>query len=84
MVENAGKIVSQIVDSAPFKQNRFAPTTGLKIIPPNEFFSCPTDILILMLPGAYTEQVISTICQQISYNLEIYYFDDSPDIKRKL
>ena len=27
MVENAGKIVSQIVDSAPFKQNRFAPTT---------------------------------------------------------
>jgi hypothetical protein len=43
--------ISCIVDSAKFKQGRYAPIIGYPIISPEEFYQSPTDELLLMLPG---------------------------------
>ncbi|MDA9688794.1 class I SAM-dependent methyltransferase [Betaproteobacteria bacterium] len=83
MTQRREMLVRDIVDSALFKQNKFAPNTGLRIISPKDFFKKPTDVLLLMLPGAYTEQVISTINEEIRYTLEVYCFTDSPVIDRR-
>ena len=53
--------IGQIVDSAPFKQDHFCPATGLKIVSPEFFYSNPSDVLILSLPGIYAQEVISKL-----------------------
>ena len=61
-------LISQIVDSAPFKHGKYCPDTGLAIVSPTQFFEQPTDILFLSLPGIYADEVIRQIK---SANLQI-------------
>lgn len=50
--------ISFIVDSADFKQGKYCPDTGLMIVSPAKYYSAPTDILILSLPGIYVNEVL--------------------------
>lgn len=50
-----------IVDSATFKQGLVCPDTYLPIIGPATFFSFPTDVLFLSLPGVYSDEVCTVI-----------------------
>jgi SAM-dependent methyltransferase len=73
--------VEKIVDSAPFKQGLFAPVTGIPIISPEDFQKCPTDLLVLMLPGAYAQQVQSYLSACLVAPTT-YLFQDSTEIRR--
>lgn len=57
------KLISCVIDSATFKQNRFTPLSHLKILSPdilNET-DCDIDIILVMLPGIYPSEVIKRI-----------------------
>lgn len=73
--------VEKIVDSAPFKQGLFAPVTGIPIISPEDFHKCPTDVLVLMLPGAYAQQVQSYLSACLVVPAT-YLFQDSTEIRK--
>lgn len=50
--------IKYVIDSATFKQGKFTPILHKKIISPEYFISIKCDLLIIMLPGNYAEQVI--------------------------
>lgn len=50
--------ITCVVDSASFKQGKFTPILHKKIISPDMFLTTNCDLLILMLPGNYSQQVI--------------------------
>ena len=50
--------ISFVVDSAEFKQNKYTPLLHKKIISPNDFLNTECDLLIVMLPGNYSQQVL--------------------------
>jgi len=47
-----------VVDSASFKQGKYTPILHKKIISPDMFLAANCDLLIVMLPGNYSQQVI--------------------------
>ena len=51
------KEIDFVVDSAPFKQGRFTPILKKEIINPEKLLTINCDLLILMLPGSFAEQV---------------------------
>lgn len=65
-----GDKVSYIIDSAPFKQGRFAPTSHLPIVAPDHFFSDPADAILIVAPG-YTEEIASVIREKFGKQVEV-------------
>lgn len=65
-----GDKVSYMIDSAPFKQGRFAPTSHLPIVAPEQFFSDPVDAILIVAPG-YTEEITSVIREKFGKQVEI-------------
>lgn len=57
--ELGGK-VCYIIDSAPFKQGRYAPASHIPIVPPEHFFEEPVDEILIVAPG-YTEEIAGII-----------------------
>lgn len=55
------KNISFIVDSAKFKQNKFSPINFTKIVSPDKLKTESIDLLIVMLPGIYPNEVISKL-----------------------
>ncbi len=55
-----GKAARYIIDSAPFKQGRFAPASHLPIVAPDCFFRDPVDVVLIVAPG-YTEEIAGII-----------------------
>jgi 2-polyprenyl-3-methyl-5-hydroxy-6-metoxy-1,4-benzoquinol methylase len=51
--------IKYVVDSARFKQNKFTPIIHKKIISPLDFCKTKCDLLIIMLPGNWSNQVVS-------------------------
>lgn len=49
-----------IIDSAPFKQGRFAPTSHLPIVAPGYFHAQPVDVILIVAPG-YTQEITKSI-----------------------
>ncbi|MCR4399440.1 MAG: class I SAM-dependent methyltransferase [Syntrophomonadaceae bacterium] len=49
-----------IVDSAPFKQGRYAPATHIPIVAPSTLNACPVDILIIMA-FSYADEIVRNI-----------------------
>ena len=49
-----------IIDSAPFKQGRFAPSSHLPIVPPDHFFEQPVDVIMIVAPG-YSDEIAGVI-----------------------
>lgn len=69
--------ISYVVDSADFKQGKYTPILHKKIINPMDFVKNPTEILILMLPGAYSSQVEAYLHKN-NVKCEIILFKDEP------
>lgn len=55
-----GEKVTYIIDSAPFKQGKFALTSHIPIISPDAAAKDPVDTIIIIAPG-YTDEIASII-----------------------
>ena len=49
-----------IIDSAPFKQEKFAPASHLPIVGPEHFEEHPVDAIVITAPG-YTDEIAASI-----------------------
>lgn len=55
-----GDKVAYIIDSAPFKQGKFAPASHLPIVKPDYFFEEPVDAILIVAPG-YSKEIAGII-----------------------
>ena len=67
---NLGEKLEYIIDSAPFKQGRYAPASHIPIISPDDALKKPTDAIIIMAPG-YTDEIAGIIRQRFGLDIEI-------------
>ncbi len=63
--------VSYIIDSAPFKQGRFAPASHIPIVPKEHYFEEPVQAILIVAPG-YTDEIANIIRTELSKTTEIY------------
>lgn len=59
-----------IIDSAPFKQGRFAPASHLPIVAPDYASSHPTDVILIVAPE-YTEEIAKVIRSRFGETMRI-------------
>lgn len=59
-----------IIDSAPFKQGRFAPASHLPIKAPEYYAHEPVDVILIAAPG-YTEEIADAIRNRFGKEVEI-------------
>lgn len=62
--------VQYIIDSAKFKQGRFAPASHVPIVAPSYFSEHPVDEILIVAPG-YTEEIAKTIRNKFGYTVQI-------------
>lgn len=62
--------VRYMIDSAPFKQGRFAPASHIPIVPPDYFEKEPVDAILIVAPG-YTEEIAGIIRERFGDGVEI-------------
>ena len=72
--------ISFIVDSADFKQGKYSPVMHSKIVSPEVLEKSDVDIIIVMVPGLYPDEVVKTI-RSFSREFEIYKLQDNELIK---
>lgn len=65
-----GEKARYIIDSAPFKQGKFAPSSHLPIVGPDHFHEHPVDAIIITAPG-YTDEIAESIRQKFGTTVEI-------------
>lgn len=65
-----GEKARYIIDSAPFKQAKFAPASHLPIVGPDHFHEHPVDAIIITAPG-YTDEIAASIRQKFGTSVEI-------------
>lgn len=65
-----GSRAEYIIDSAPFKQGKFAPASHLPIVAPDEFFANPVDVVLIAAPG-YTDEIAGIIRERFGSDVEI-------------
>lgn len=65
-----GETAKYIIDSAPFKQGRFAPASHLPIVPPEHFFEEPVDAILIVAPG-YTDEIAGIIRERFGGQVQI-------------
>jgi 2-polyprenyl-3-methyl-5-hydroxy-6-metoxy-1,4-benzoquinol methylase len=68
--------ISFIVDSADFKQGKYSPVMHSKIVSPEELENSDVDIVIVMVPGLYPDEVVKKI-RSFSRDFEIYKLQDN-------
>jgi SAM-dependent methyltransferase len=68
--------IDYIVDSAPFKQGLYAPVTHIPIAAPARLQESPVDLLLIMLPGIYSSEVVS-IVKKMGLTTEIMTLDNN-------
>ncbi len=67
--ELSGK-VRYIIDSAPFKQGRFAPASHIPIVAPAHFHEEPVEELLIVAPG-YTDEIAGIIRRDFGESVRI-------------
>ena len=67
--------IDYVIDSANFKQGKFTPILHKKIISPEEFINIKCDLLIIMLPGNYAEQVVRFV-EENQITCKVIVFED--------
>ena len=65
-----GEKAGYIIDSAPFKQGKFAPASHLPIVGPDHFHDHPVDAIIITAPG-YTDEIAASIRQKFGTSVEV-------------
>jgi hypothetical protein len=68
--------IEYIADSAQFKQGRFSPVTHFEIVAPETLQHNAVDALLIMLPGAYSSEVIATV-QRMNLKMEVAVLRDN-------
>ncbi len=71
-----GRTARYMIDSAPFKQGRFAPASHLPIVEPDHFFAEPVDEILIVAPG-YTDEIAGIIRQRFGQEVKILAFRTS-------
>ena len=66
-----GDKAAYIIDSAPFKQGRFAPASHLRIVSPGQAGQEPVDAIIIAAPG-YTEEIAGIIRTQFGSQMQVF------------
>lgn len=66
-----GAAAKYMIDSAPFKQGRFAPASHLPIVAPSYFREHPVDAIVIAAPG-YTAEIAGVIREQFGDRAEIW------------
>lgn len=62
--------ISYIIDSAPFKQGKYAPASHLPIVAPEHFYTEPVDCILIIAPG-YTDEIANSIIKKFGAKVEI-------------
>ena len=70
------KHIEYIIDSAQFKQGCFSPVTHFEIVAPDTLQHNAVDALLIMLPGAYSSEVIATV-QRMNLEMEVAILRDN-------
>ena len=65
------KYVDCIIDSAPFKQGRFAPASHIKIISPDDARKRKLEAIVIVAPG-YTDEIAGIIKNTFDKNIDVY------------
>lgn len=65
-----GEKAQYIIDSAPFKQGRFAPSSHLPIVPPDYFYEHPVEAIVITAPG-YTDEIADVIRERYGKEVEV-------------
>ncbi len=65
-----GDGIRYIIDSAPFKQGRYAPASHVPIVPPEHFFADPVNCILIIAPG-YTDEIAEIIRTRFGPDVEI-------------
>ncbi|MEG0215159.1 MAG: class I SAM-dependent methyltransferase [Hungatella sp.] len=65
-----GEAAQYIIDSAPFKQGRFAPASHLPIVSPEYYEDHPVDVILIVAPG-YTREIAETIRSRYGRRVKI-------------
>lgn len=62
--------ISYIIDSAPFKQGKYAPASHVPIVSREHYFVEPVDSILIMAPG-YTEEISDIIKKELNPDIDI-------------
>lgn len=65
-----GDRIAYIIDSAPFKQGKYAPASHIPIVHPDHFFEDPVDSILIIAPG-YTDEIAGIIRLRYGTQVEI-------------
>ena len=65
-----GESLTYIIDSAPFKQGRFAPASHVPIVAPDHYFGEPVDAVLIVAPG-YTDEIAGIIRTKFGVGVEV-------------
>lgn len=65
-----GAFAEYMIDSAPFKQGKYAPASHLPIVPSDHFMTDPVDAILIVAPG-YTEEIAGIIKEKFGRDVEI-------------
>jgi SAM-dependent methyltransferase len=68
--------IAFIVDSADFKQGKYSPVMHSKIVSPKILDKSDVDVVIVMVPGLYPDEVVNTI-KSFDREFEIYKLSDN-------
>ena len=63
--------IEYIVDSAPFKQNKFAPGSHIPIVSPEYFSKNAVENVIIIAPG-YSDEIAGVIRNKLKLDVNIY------------
>ncbi len=66
-----GEKIEYIVDSAPFKQNKYAPGSHIPIVSPEYFSKNAVENIIIIAPG-YSDEIAGVIREKLKLNVNIY------------
>lgn len=64
-----GEHLAYIIDSAPFKQGRFAPASHVPIVAPDHYFEDSVDAVLIVAPG-YTDEIAGIIKTKFGEKVE--------------
>lgn len=74
MIE-AEKYIKYVVDSAPFKQGKYCPVTGLEIFSPSQLnVDCPRGIIVM--GAGYSQEIVRIIQKDFSNICDVFIVDE--------
>ena len=66
-----GSFAEYIIDSAPFKQGKYAPVSHLPIVSPGDFAKNPVSAILIAAPG-YTKEIREQIRKMFGEEIEVW------------